>query len=81
MKNISSIRNDTIWPITVAIAAPVTPSFGIPNQPNINIGSRIIFKIAPIICEIVGNNIFPVAWKTFSKVSWKNKENESNTTI
>ena len=35
--------NETNWPITVAMAPPATPLF----NTNINIGSSIIFDIAP----------------------------------
>ena len=37
----------TICPETVAIAAPAMPSLGAPKSPKINIGSKIIFIIAP----------------------------------
>ena len=43
----------TIWPATVAAAAPTIPSFGAPNRPNISIGSRIILIIAPVPCVIM----------------------------
>ena len=41
--------NADICPITVAIAAPTTPIAGIPNPPNMNMGSRTIFIIHPTI--------------------------------
>ena len=39
---------DIICPSTVAIAAPLTPKAGTPNNPKINIGSSIILITAPI---------------------------------
>ena len=56
-----------IWPVTVAIAAPATPIFGIPNKPKINIGSRMILIIAPVDCVIIVNIVRPVDWRILSK--------------
>ena len=61
MKKTSNIKNDVICPIIVAMAAPVTPSLGTPNKPNMKIGSYTIFTTAPIACDIVGSKVFPVA--------------------
>ena len=51
--NITAITAATIWPATVAAAAPTIPSFGAPSRPNISIGSRIILIIAPVPCVIM----------------------------
>ena len=40
---------DTAWATIVATAAPLTPIL----SPNISIGSRIIFIIAPIVTVII----------------------------
>ena len=37
-----------ICPQTVAMAAPETPRRGIPNNPKIKIGSKIMLIIAPV---------------------------------
>ena len=43
----------TICPVTVAMAAPLIPIFGIPHNPKISIGSRIILITAPVVWEII----------------------------
>ena len=43
------ITKVTIWLITVAVAAPHTPLW----YTNINIGSNIIFKIAPVTIDVI----------------------------
>ena len=51
--NIIAITAATICPKTVAIAAPITPIPGIPNHPNIRIGSNTMLITAPIVCVII----------------------------
>ena len=48
-------------PITVAMAAPATPIAGHPKYPNIMIGSSMMFAMHPIIFDIIGMIMFPVA--------------------
>ena len=43
----------TIWPNTVAAAAPWIPIFGTPNRPKIRMGSSIILMMAPVPCVII----------------------------
>lgn len=50
-----------IWPMTVAIAAPRTPIAGQPSRLKIIIGSRIIFKTAPMIRDSIDNTVSPTA--------------------
>ena len=50
-----------ICPETVAIAAPATPRAGNPKRPNIRMGSRAIFTIAPVRPHTIGAIILPVA--------------------
>ena len=49
--------NVSTWLITVAIAAPATPLW----NTNINIGSNIVFKIAPVTMLVIANLGFPSA--------------------
>ena len=53
----------TIWPKTVAIAAPVTPMAGMPSAgtPKISSGSQRMLVIAPVHCEIIESIVRPVA--------------------
>jgi len=55
-----STKDDRIWPMTVATAAPATPIFGQPSRPKIMIGSRMMFVIAPTIWPIIESFVFPV---------------------
>ncbi|MPM51529.1 hypothetical protein SDC9_98278 [bioreactor metagenome] len=55
--------------MTVARAAPSIPIFGMPNKPNINMGSSIMFMIAPIPCVIIVNMVFPVDCSRRSNVT------------
>ena len=48
------------WPVMVAMAAPATPSLGIPASPNIRIGSRTMFTIAPVRLHAIGAIMLPV---------------------
>ena len=48
-----------VWITKVAIAAPLIPSF----NTNINIGSRMIFRMPPILREIIEKKAFPSARK------------------
>ena len=54
--------NDTIWAMTVAMAAPAMPMAGRPNQPKINTGSRRMFVMAPVAWVIILSTVRPVAW-------------------
>ena len=61
-KSLNKITDDRIFPITVATAAPVTP---MPN-PNINIGSKMIFVMVPERFAIIGSFIEPSALIIFT---------------
>ena len=56
-------KNATIWPMTVATAAPATPMAGIPKPPKINSGSNIMFNTAPMPWVIMVYMVRPVAWR------------------
>ena len=62
------IPADTNWPITVAIAAPLTPIRGKPSRPKIMMGSRIMLVRAPHSCVTMDSTELPVAC---SIRSWK----------
>ena len=62
-KNASIV--DTVYPITVAIAAPLTPIGLNPKYPKISIGSNIKFVKTPAIWKHMGASIFPVPCNTF----------------
>ena len=53
----------TIWPATVAIAAPAMPSRGSPSSPKMSSGSSTMFVTAPRIWAIIGVRISPSACK------------------
>ena len=48
-----------IWDMIVAKAAPATPILGNGPTPKINIGSKIIFVISPIVFILNGDLLFP----------------------
>lgn len=54
----------TICPMTVAIAAPRIPIAGQPSRPKIIMGSRIMFKTAPMIREIIDKMVSPTAYSS-----------------
>ena len=58
----------TIWPNTVAAAAPATPISGKPNRPKIMIGSKMILRMAPVPWVNMVYMVRPVDWSSFSKV-------------
>ena len=67
--------------MTVAIAAPATPSFGIPKSPKISTGSKKMLITAPTPCVIMEYKVFPVDCKSFSKISCAYRPNEHTHTI
>ena len=70
---------ETIWPSTVAMAAPLTPMAGKPSRPKIKIGSMMMLMTAPVICVIMESEVRPVACKNRSKQNWKKMPNEQPT--
>ena len=62
--------------MTVATAAPLIPSLGMPHNPKIRIGSRIILIIAPVACDIIVYSVLPVAWSSLSKINCEKIPNE-----
>ena len=60
------------WPMTVATAAPKTPSFGAPSRPKMRMGSRMMLTMAPDIWLSIWNTVRPVTWMSRSRQIWKN---------
>ena len=70
-----------ICPITVAMAAPATPSAGKPSNPKIRIGSSIILTTQPAMRRYIVIFISPIPWKIFSNAIWKREPKERQSTI
>ena len=52
----------------IAIAGPIIPKFGNPNQPNVKAPARTICKKQPEIWTIAGITNSPIALKTAEKI-------------
>lgn len=61
--DIINIIVTTACALIVARAAPITPSFGNPKSPNINIGSNIMLEANPIVFIKKGILLLPEALK------------------
>ena len=71
----------TTWPMTVAMAAPATPSFGAPSRPKIRIGSKMILMMAPVACEIMEYTVRPVDCSIRSNVIWNCRPMQQQSTM
>ena len=58
----------TIWPNTVAAAAPWIPSFGKPASPKIRTGSRKMLMMAPVPWVIMLKKVRPVDCRMRSNI-------------
>ena len=63
----------TVWPMTVARAAPATSIRGRGPRPKMRMGSRMMFTTAPAAWEIMDWKVRPVAWRIRSRVTAPNR--------
>ena len=61
----------------VAIAAPLTPRFNV----KINIGSSMMFVIAPKTLQIIAPLLFPILIKKLANAIWQSANGVPNTYI
>ena len=66
----------TIWPATVATAAPATSIRGMPSRPKIKMGSSTMLMMAPTSWVHMAKKVRPVDWSSRSKQNWQKTPTE-----
>lgn len=70
-----------ICPVTVAMAAPATPSAGKPNSPKIMMGSSTMLMAAPASWLTIVRFVRPVEARIFSFIVCRNRPMPNTDTI